>query len=139
MSAAKLRQSELYTRLIVDQTNVLRSVDNLEDRAQIGHDSESAAGVEAQICSLKSLAREIALALAALEDGTYGTCQGCGRPIDPERLRAQPVAVLCCRCKEAAATRKQHAGLHPCQTAAADTPRDSLVERGTRTISGNAA
>jgi DnaK suppressor protein len=38
-------------------------------------------------------------ALARLADGTFGTCSGCGNPIDPARLRARPVTDLCIACK----------------------------------------
>ena len=38
-------------------------------------------------------------ALASLEDGTYGTCENCGREISPERLEALPYATLCLPCK----------------------------------------
>jgi DnaK suppressor protein len=34
-------------------------------------------------------------ALAKLDDGTYGTCERCGREIGEERLRARPWATLC--------------------------------------------
>jgi len=34
-------------------------------------------------------------ALARLDDGTYGTCVRCGRPIAPERLDALPWAAYC--------------------------------------------
>lgn len=34
-------------------------------------------------------------ALLRLENGTYGVCQRCGRPIEPERLEAIPYATLC--------------------------------------------
>jgi len=39
--------------------------------------------------------REVETALARIEDGTYGTCAVCGRPIAPERLEALPWATLC--------------------------------------------
>lgn len=38
-------------------------------------------------------------ALASLEDGTYGTCEDCGKEISPERLEALPYATLCLQCK----------------------------------------
>ena len=38
-------------------------------------------------------------ALVRLEEGTYGTCTNCGRPIDQERLDALPQASLCIDCK----------------------------------------
>lgn len=30
-----------------------------------------------------------------MDDGTYDTCQRCGRPIDAARLEALPYATLC--------------------------------------------
>jgi RNA polymerase-binding transcription factor DksA len=34
-------------------------------------------------------------ALRRLDDGTYGTCEACGRPIDEQRLEALPATRLC--------------------------------------------
>lgn len=39
--------------------------------------------------------RDIELAFARIEDGSYGSCEVCGRPIGEERLRARPAARLC--------------------------------------------
>ena len=41
------------------------------------------------------LVSEIDAALARIENGTYGTCVVCGRPIGEERLEAVPWATLC--------------------------------------------
>ena len=38
---------------------------------------------------------DVERALAKLEDGTYGTCDVCGRPIGEGRLEALPWATLC--------------------------------------------
>jgi len=38
-------------------------------------------------------------ALERIEDGSYGTCANCGRPIAEERLEAYPWASLCIDCK----------------------------------------
>ena len=38
-------------------------------------------------------------ALVRLDDGTYGRCVRCGRPIDPERLDALPWAAHCIECQ----------------------------------------
>jgi DnaK suppressor protein len=38
---------------------------------------------------------EIEAALARIEDGTYGLCSTCGKPIAAERLEAVPYATLC--------------------------------------------
>lgn len=40
-------------------------------------------------------------ALAKLDDGTYGRCDACGRPIPPRRLQAMPDSVLCVECAAA--------------------------------------
>lgn len=39
--------------------------------------------------------REIDAALARIEDGSYGVCARCGKPIGEERLEARPWATLC--------------------------------------------
>jgi len=38
-------------------------------------------------------------ALQKFEEGTYGSCDNCGQPIDPARLEALPQASLCLNCK----------------------------------------
>ena len=38
-------------------------------------------------------------ALSKFDDGTYGFCDVCGQPINPERLEALPQASLCLDCK----------------------------------------
>ena len=56
---------------------------------------------------------DVVRALAKLDDGSYGECDACGRPIPPGRLEARPWAVLCV--EDAAArdrdpTRNAHLG-----------------------------
>jgi RNA polymerase-binding protein DksA len=41
------------------------------------------------------LLTEIEGALRRLDDGSYGTCEACGRPIGEDRLEAVPWATLC--------------------------------------------
>ena len=52
---------------------------------------------------------DIEHALARLNDGTYGTCEACGKPIDEARLEALPAARLCLE-DQAAAERQARAG-----------------------------
>ena len=42
---------------------------------------------------------EVEHALAKFDEGTYGLCDSCGKPIDPARLEALPQANLCMQCK----------------------------------------
>jgi DnaK suppressor protein len=44
--------------------------------------------------------KKIDQALLRLEEGTYGVCQDCEKPIAPARLRALPFAALCRDCQE---------------------------------------
>jgi RNA polymerase-binding protein DksA len=43
--------------------------------------------------------KAIDAALERIENGTFGICQTCGKPIDPERLEALPTATQCIDCK----------------------------------------
>ena len=44
--------------------------------------------------------RQIKQALARLEDGTYGVCAECEKPISQKRLQAVPWAKFCVQCEE---------------------------------------
>lgn len=39
-------------------------------------------------------------ALQKIDEGSYGTCENCEKPISFKRLRAVPYAKLCIKCKE---------------------------------------
>ena len=49
-------------------------------------------------------------ALNKFEQGTYGSCDSCGQPIDPARLEALPQANLCLSCKTKNAKGKSSPG-----------------------------
>jgi len=54
----------------------------------------------------RATADEIDLALAKLDNGTYGTCERCGQPIPRARLKAMPSAALCVGCKSGGLSRR---------------------------------
>jgi len=41
---------------------------------------------------------EVERALEKFAKGTYGLCENCGKPINPERLEALPQALYCMEC-----------------------------------------
>jgi DnaK suppressor protein len=57
--------------------------------------------VAALIRQAQSQLAEIARAEQRLDDGSYGTCERCGRPVGPGRLTARPAAALCIGCAAA--------------------------------------
>src|SRR5438034_7398362 len=70
-----------------------RGSDNhLGDMASVTFDRELDQGLEE---GAQQTLVDIQRALAKIENGTYGTCERCGRPIGEERLRARPWATLC--------------------------------------------
>ncbi len=50
--------------------------------------------------NLDGLLQKVDRALAKLEEGSYGICDRCGKPIAPERLEAMPAASLCLACQD---------------------------------------
>lgn len=48
--------------------------------------------------SLEVSEQRLLRALAKVEDGSYGVCDSCGRPIAPARLEVAPESVLCIDC-----------------------------------------
>jgi RNA polymerase-binding transcription factor DksA len=78
--------------------------------------------------TLRAHMQQVNHALARIEDGTYGTCERCGKPIAKARLDAMPEATLCIECKgeiEQQATHGQAAEY-------ASTGREDPVRAATR-------
>ena len=76
-----------------DETDEPTFQDNhLGDIATATFDREMASSLEEN--STHVLA-EIDTALGRIDEGTYGICQRCGKPIGRERLEALPWATLC--------------------------------------------
>ncbi len=49
----------------------------------------------------RKLIQKIKEALDRIEDGTFGTCEPCGKPISEKRLMARPMTTQCIECKTA--------------------------------------
>ncbi len=54
--------------------------------------------VEALAGNLRESLTDVEAAIAKLDNGTFGVCEGCGQPIPPNRLEAKPAARLCMEC-----------------------------------------
>jgi RNA polymerase-binding transcription factor DksA len=71
------------------------------------HDAEGAATdfersqIEALLDQARRHLSDFDRALRRLEEGQYGTCESCGRPIAPDRLAARPEASTCITCAAA--------------------------------------
>lgn len=48
----------------------------------------------------REMLEQAQLALRLLDEGTYGTCENCGKPIGKVRLQAFPRATMCVSCKQ---------------------------------------
>ena len=66
--------------------------DNLGDTATATFDRELDQGLEE---GAQQTLAAISDALAKIDDGTFGTCEVCGKPIGEDRLAAIPWARLC--------------------------------------------
>jgi RNA polymerase-binding protein DksA len=65
---------------------------HLGDMATVTFDRELDEGLEE---GAQQTLVQIDRALEKLDEGTYGVCERCGRPIAEERLRVRPWATLC--------------------------------------------
>ena len=68
------------------------SGDHIADSASDTFMRELDGGLEE---NAEHILEEIESALRRIDDGTYGVCTACGRPIGEERLEAVPYATLC--------------------------------------------
>ena len=83
----------------------MRPADERREGSPFGKREEEATEsyeLERRLTLEKSIREQLASvehALQKFEDGSYGLCDSCGKPIAPERLEALPQATLCLDCK----------------------------------------
>jgi DnaK suppressor protein len=68
---------------------------NFADSSQVTAERSEA---EVLVASLRETLEEVERAINKLEEGTYGTCEGCGQEINPARLEAMPATRYCIDC-----------------------------------------
>jgi RNA polymerase-binding transcription factor DksA len=71
--------------------------DDLVDVATETFEREKGLALESSVQGMLQMVED---ALRRTRSGTYGVCDGCGRLIDANRLRAIPYTRLCIKCKE---------------------------------------
>ena len=111
---------ELKQRLVEERRDLQAQYDELEESTfrtnqsdltgEMGFDEEYADAGTATfererdlslVNNLRDLMERIDKALVKIEEGTYGLCDRCGKPIEKLRLKALPYANLCLKDKQA--------------------------------------
>lgn len=114
---SKELSNELHEQLIQEKSRLQREIGNLQEGINAGtYDIEGMDSVdqhpadegselferEKDLAVQSTLSREldeVNIALQKFENGTYGECEMCGRPIDERRLRAFPAATHDIECQ----------------------------------------
>ena len=111
---------ELRERLLEERRNLQEQYEELEQSTfaanqseltgEMGFDEEYADAGTATfererdlslVNNVRDLMERIDKALAKMDEGTYGICDRCGRPIEKLRIKALPYANLCLKDKQA--------------------------------------
>jgi DnaK suppressor protein len=122
MSMNKTTVTKLKQRLVAEERYLAQELDvyaaeqqfisqsaseehasSVDDAAAEMFEHEKALAIEG---TLEDILADVEHALHKVDDKSYGVCDGCGQPIDSERLQALPQASLCLACK----THQEHAG-----------------------------
>ena len=92
---------QLREQLSVAQTESVQQLSAYDNHpADLGtetFDRELEQGLERD---LSYQLRDVMRAVEKVDEGTYGICENCHRPISPARLRARPEALFCLPCQE---------------------------------------
>ncbi len=100
--------SSIRTKLEAEQEETLAEISRLSEVLKYELDADPEEGdpdlyerekTLALLRNLEDKQYSLSEALASLDDGTYGTCENCGKQIGQERLEALPYATLCLQCK----------------------------------------
>jgi DnaK suppressor protein len=90
-----------------DMTSNTGNIPDPNDRASMESDRSFELRIRGRE---RKLMDKIEEALARIEDGTFGTCAGCGCEIAIKRLQARPVAKFCIDCKSRQEQREKEQG-----------------------------
>ena len=120
MARTRKLDVDKYKDILVEERDRLQAeLKRIEDRAagrdrlhseQAGQDFDEPGGDAATEtveraqsmavgASLREQLEEVTAALRKVEEGTYGVCDSCGKPITKKRLAVLPWATLCKECR----------------------------------------
>jgi RNA polymerase-binding transcription factor len=94
--ALKMRLSELRTHLAKVEHELHKPLPADSEEQAIELENQEALEVIEKTETTEI--HQIEAALKRISEGTYGTCDKCGGPIDPRRLKALPTAATCVSC-----------------------------------------
>lgn len=99
LAAARQTLTELRAELLARNEELSISADDPlaydDNFADLGQVTAERGENQLIIASNNEQLTEIDAALARIEDGTYGTCATCGRPIGEARLEVMPTTQYC--------------------------------------------
>jgi DnaK suppressor protein len=87
--------------LRADKSTALEGADGVEDSGEMSEIDLNRSTAFDLADRQTHLIEEIDAALQRIEDGTYGLCARCGKPLDEERLKAMPTAKYDAACQAA--------------------------------------
>jgi len=90
-----------------DMTSQTGNIPDPNDRATIESDREFELRLRGRE---RKLLNKIEMAIARIDNGSYGICASCEEPIDIKRLQARPVATHCIDCKLEQERREKNLG-----------------------------
>lgn len=92
-------QTKLSARIEEESARLSSREASNPDRTDLAQDYSSQERRTAFLSQMEEQLEEVESALNRLEEGTYGKCIHCGKPIAPARLEALPHALYCVDCK----------------------------------------
>ncbi|HEY8226835.1 MAG TPA: TraR/DksA family transcriptional regulator [Pyrinomonadaceae bacterium] len=87
--------------LRADKSTALEGDDGVEDSGEMSQLDLNRSTALDLATRQTQLIEDIDEALQRIEDGTYGQCVRCGKPLDEERLKAMPTAKYDAECQAA--------------------------------------
>ena len=84
-----------------DQTDLTGEMGFDEEYADAGSATYEREKDLSLVINLRDLLEKIEKAVTKIDEGTYGLCDRCGKPIEKARLKALPYANLCLKDKQA--------------------------------------